>query len=90
MIETLIRKFKRLRELEERLEHLQKHLSMDGQWMHHDPTVRCLTERYAQMASENWRKIAFTDVSRLRQELDLCPWTNPTGLKRPQPPKEGE
>lgn len=85
MITTLFRKLKRLKELEERLHHLQKHLSMDGQWMHHDATAQRLTDRYAQMASENWRKIAFTDVSRLREELHLSPH-----IKRPQPPKEDE
>ena len=45
----------------------------DAQWMHHDPVVRALAERWIPMIEEGWERHEREDIDYFRSKLGLCP-----------------
>ena len=56
------------------LEYLKTILWQDHRWLASDKTADALTSRYLDILKDDWYKIQFEDVSKLRDRLGLNPF----------------
>ena len=58
---------------EKQLYWLRVTINQDHGWMHHDPVVRAITERYLKMLVTEWEKVSIEDVRDFRERVGLKP-----------------
>ena len=56
------------------LEYLKTILWQDHRWLARDKTADALTSRYLDILKDDWYKIQFEDVGKLRDRLGLNPF----------------